>query len=344
MTQEVLDRLKKLQDILAEKYKLEKELKEIPKSLNTKTEVVSRLKKSYIEKNQQYDLSKQKITEFRLKIEQAEKDREQSEAMIVDISTQREYEALLKQIREAGEREQQFRKDLQREEKLFEEMAQTLLRDESAIQQQETELKEEHEKITHETDTRGHTLKQLVKDEHSLTHDGLLSKEILFKFERIIMKKEGRGIVPLRKGVCTGCNMILPLQFVNEVRSNADDQPHFCPYCSMILYHEDSDEGYFDFIYDEALSRHDDDDDVTEDDDVDEGRLMEAEMNEGYLDDESDDSGDAVEEEEVIADDEIEDDDADDLDDDVVDDDTDIHGDDDAIIADDEEDISDEHE
>ena len=44
MNQEVLDRLKKLQDILADKYTIERELKEIPKSLNTKIEVVNRLK------------------------------------------------------------------------------------------------------------------------------------------------------------------------------------------------------------------------------------------------------------------------------------------------------------
>lgn len=343
MTQEVLDRLKNLQEILAEKYKLEKELKDIPKSLNTKVEVVSRLKKSYIEKNQQYDATKQKITELRLKIEEAEKDREQSEAMIVDISTQREYEALLKQIREAGEREQQFRKDLQREERSYEEMGQNLVRDEATIQQQETELKDENAKITQETDERGKTLKGLVAEEKKLTGDGLLSKEIIFKFERIIMKKEGRGIVPLSKGVCTGCNMILPLQFVNEVRSNEDEQPHFCPYCSMILYHEDSDEGYFEFIYDEALSRHDEDDEVAEDDDVDEGRLMEAEMNESYLDDEGEESADLGEDDELVPDDEDEIDDEIE-DEDAAEEDGEALPADDAIGDGDEEDIVEEHE
>jgi predicted nucleic acid-binding Zn-ribbon protein len=338
MNQEVLDRLKKLQEILAEKYTLEKELKEIPKSLSTKTEVVSRLKKSFLEKNQQYDASKAKIVELKLQISEAETDREKSEALIVDITTQREYEALLKQIKDAGDREQQFRRDLQREEKAFEEMGQMLERDEATIQQQEADLRDEQQKINVETEQRQAVLGKLGVEEKHLTGDGLLSKEILFKFERIIMKKEGRGIVPLRKGVCTGCNMILPLQFVNEVRGNIDDQPHFCPYCSMILYHEDSDEGYFDFIYDEALSRHTDDDDSGEDEDVDEGRLMEAEMNEGYLDDEAEDDLDEGEEDEAAEDDDAEEVDSDEIDDESIDEDE-IDSDDDDDIDEDEDDI-----
>jgi len=316
MTHEVLDRLKKLQEILAEKYKLEKELKEIPKSLHTKSEVVNRLKKAYLDKNQLYEQTKEKITDYKFKIEQAETDRAQSEAKIVEISTQREYEALLKQIKDAGEREQQFRKDLLREEKIHEELSSSLVHDEQAIQIQETELKDEQERITQELDKRNGTLQILIKNESDLVGDGLLNKEIIFKFERIIMKKEGKGIVPLRKGVCTGCNMILPLQFVNEVRSNTDDLPHFCPYCSMILYHEDSDDGYFDFIYDEALGRGEDED-VFEDEDVDEGRLMEAEMNEGYLDDENEDKIDIEDDDEVVSEeDEI--DDEDEIDEDVL--------------------------
>ncbi len=311
MTQEVLDRLKQLQTILSEKFVVEKELKEIPKSLNTKVEVVNRLKKTYIERNQQYDEGKQKIVDLKEQISQAEKDREHSEALIVEISTQREYEALLKQIKEATDREQQFRRDLQREEKIVEDLSQLLLRDELTIATQEEELKQEQAVIKSQIDTRQVKAGNLQKSELELTNDGLLSKDILFKFERIITKKEGIGIVPLSKGVCTGCNMILPLQFVNEVRSNRDDQPHFCPYCSMILYHEDSDEVYYDFVYDESMLFHTEDDDDVEDEEMDEARLMEAEMNEGYLDDDDDEAGDDLveDEETVVVDDDDDDDD-----------------------------------
>jgi hypothetical protein len=37
--------------------------------------------------------------------------------------------------------------------------------------------------------------------------------------------------------VCQGCHIVLPIQFVNVVRSAKDIE--FCPYCSRILYYEE---------------------------------------------------------------------------------------------------------
>ena len=50
MTEE-LDKLKRLQDILAEKYDIEAKVEELPKSLVGTTETHDSFKKEYIEKN-----------------------------------------------------------------------------------------------------------------------------------------------------------------------------------------------------------------------------------------------------------------------------------------------------
>ncbi|MEJ5185443.1 MAG: C4-type zinc ribbon domain-containing protein, partial [Rectinemataceae bacterium] len=50
--------------------------------------------------------------------------------------------------------------------------------------------------------------------------------------------KSGMGIVPIHGVVCTGCHMILPANFVNEVRQA--DRIVFCPYCSRILFYEET--------------------------------------------------------------------------------------------------------
>jgi len=67
-----------------------------------------------------------------------------------------------------------------------------------------------------------------------------LDEEIIYKFEKIVKKKDGIGIVSIRKNVCMGCNVILPPQFVNNVRTEATII--FCPNCSRILYYHDDDE------------------------------------------------------------------------------------------------------
>jgi len=239
MSNVTLDKLKELQEILAERYEIENELRELPRSLTTKAELVNRLKKSFIERNQKFEDTKRNINDLRIQMQDAEKSRETYEAKIVDISTQREYEALVKEIKDSSEKEQNFRKELQREEKVLLEMELAIEREESLILEQEKELKDEQEKIDQEIKKRKEKIAKLDQEENQITPE--MDEEIIFKFKRIIKSKLGKGIVPLQKGVCSGCNMILPLQFVNDVRSG--NGIHFCPYCSMILFYKDTVDG-----------------------------------------------------------------------------------------------------
>jgi predicted nucleic acid-binding Zn-ribbon protein len=62
MTEDTIDKLKALQDILSQKFEIEREIADLPKALSTKTELVNRLKKSYIEKNTQFDETKKRLT------------------------------------------------------------------------------------------------------------------------------------------------------------------------------------------------------------------------------------------------------------------------------------------
>lgn len=55
MMQDVFSKLKSLQEVLSKKFEIEQEIRDIPKVLNTKTELLNRLKKSYVEKNGQVE-------------------------------------------------------------------------------------------------------------------------------------------------------------------------------------------------------------------------------------------------------------------------------------------------
>ncbi len=235
--QEVIEKLKTLQDILSERYTMERELRDIPRSLSTKTELLNRLKKQYIEKNEQFEAAKQRIRDLRARMEEAEREREHYEQQMSEIKTQREYEALDKEIREASEREQYHRKELQREERELEETEHALEREEQLISEQENELEEEQNRIQSESESKKKQIAELDKQQKKVTPG--MDEDLLFKFDRIIRSKEGEGIVPIRKGVCTGCNMILPRQFVNDVRHGAEIK--FCPYCSKIVFYVEDD-------------------------------------------------------------------------------------------------------
>ena len=107
------------------------------------------------------------------------------------------------------------------------------------IRKQEEDVKEEQSKIKVKIKEKNAELKKLPGEEKKITPG--LDEDILFKFERIIRNKSGIGIVLLAKGVCTGCYMILPPQFVNTVRLGAEVE--FCPYCSRILFYQEDEEG-----------------------------------------------------------------------------------------------------
>jgi predicted nucleic acid-binding Zn-ribbon protein len=262
---DVFEKLRTLQDILSEKITLEKNIQEIPKLLTTQEELLVRMKKTYIEKNIDYDKAKTAEAEFRNLLMEAESAREKAERNMESISTQREYEALDKEIRDAAEKEQQFRKDLQREERILSEIEEQMKQSTALIEQQEADLEERRRGIEAEIAETRAQMEVLANREKELTPG--LDPEVLFKFERIIRNKMNRGIVPIRGGVCMGCHMILPAQFANTVRLGKEIV--FCPYCSRILFYEESDqdeEEFFDVEDSGSLSDLDD----MEDEDFDE--------------------------------------------------------------------------
>ena len=237
--QEVFEKLQSLQEVLSRKFEVQNEIADIPKVLATKTELLNRMKKTFVDKSQEHRAKTQFVDELRKKAIEAEAAREKFESQMDQIQTQREYEALDKEIKDSGEREQDLRRDLQKEEQLLGEMKVGLEKEEAMIRKQEEEVQKEQAKIKEALHDREKQLKSLEKKEKSITPG--LDEEILFKFERIIRSKLGLGIVPIDHGVCNGCHMILTVQFVNEVRKGEGIM--FCPYCSRILFYQEESEG-----------------------------------------------------------------------------------------------------
>ena len=229
------DDLQRLQEILSRKYSVEREILEIPKTLETKKEILNRIKKAYVDKNHEFEATKEEIKRLKHGMVEAERLREESETKMDVITTQREYEALDKEIRDASEREQGFRREIQKRERDLSEMFSSLGRDEQMIKMQEEELSSESDKIQAQTSDKKLQLAALIEDEKKLTPN--MEDEMLFKFQRIIRNKSGVGIVSVRSNVCSGCHMMLPAQFVNDIRGS--ENIHFCPYCSRILFWEE---------------------------------------------------------------------------------------------------------
>jgi predicted nucleic acid-binding Zn-ribbon protein len=190
---EVFDKLRELQEVLAEKYDLQAQIEEAPKELSSQDELLARLKKEYIEKNAIYEDVRKKVVKLKSDLAEADAAREKSEKGMDSITTHREYEALEKEIRDATEREQTIRKELQKEEKNLAELNDSLKNEESLIQRQEEELNAGKTSLQNKIDEFNQKLDQLKKREEELTPG--VDPEIIFKFQRIIKSKHSKGIV-----------------------------------------------------------------------------------------------------------------------------------------------------
>ena len=279
---EVFDKLKELQEVLAEKYSLEQKIEESPKRLSSQDELLARMKKEYIETNAKYEEVRANVEHLRADLAEAEALRESGEKGMDNTTTHREYEALDKQISEAKAREDGIRKDLQKEEKALAELDERMHSNEAIIKSQEEELSKEKNSLEDEVSSYKAKLDEFARREDEITPG--IDQEIVYKFQRII-KRNSEGIVAVRNGVCTGCHMILPAQFANEVHDG--DKILFCPYCSRILFHQDVEsdevETYFtdedtgslsDFEFDDEDEEDQLDGEDTEDEDSDEEKPL----------------------------------------------------------------------
>jgi len=320
VTTEVFENLKSLQEILVQKYELEGKKSDAPKQLSNQEDLLAKTQKEFIEQKSNYDATQEKVTQLKAQLDEAVKSREEGEKGVANSTTHREYEALEKQITEAKTLEEQVRKDLQREEKDLAELNERLKNSEELIKFQESELNSSRESLNKELSSYDNKLAKLKVEEDKVTKNinmiyageenaELKAQEILFKFQRII-QRNSEGIVSVRNGVCSGCHMILPANFANEVREGEDI--NFCPYCSRILYYEevseDQAEDYFDIGAAGSLAGLDDE---FEDEDSEYGDDEEKEERSEFDDEEEfdDESEDSEDEDEDSDDDSDEDED-----------------------------------
>ena len=170
---------------------------------------------------------------------------------------------------------------------------------EEMIKAQENDIAESRKTLDGQLDNLKAELVNINNQENEIIPG--LDQEVLFKFQRII-QRNSEGIVAVKNGVCTGCNMILPAQFANEVHEG--DSILFCPYCSRILFYEESEENTQETYFDDAGSLADIEDDFIDEEEIDEDtedelfdeQEQELSDDEDDIDDEDSDDDDVDEE------------------------------------------------
>ena len=250
---------------------------------------------SFAEKELDNLIAERNRAEEELKIKSAEYEKIKIEVVEIQkrfevISGQRDYDALTKlnadaQASESAALVSKKAKETELNElkKLVEIKTAELEDKRAVVDEPAKEIDEKCQEITQqiaEIDSRIASIKE-----------GVIDDELYYRFLNIAEKKGGDGFVPVHGQVCTGCNMVLPMQFVIDLRlKQFNGEIDTCPYCSRMIYYDklsdDEEKRYF-FDNFEAIKNTSKTGDASEDSEIDEDNVT-SEDPEGVVDIDSD--------------------------------------------------------
>jgi predicted nucleic acid-binding Zn-ribbon protein len=279
--QEIFEKLQKLQEILTQKHAIEKRLANLPRDLVTQHELLTRIKKNHEEVATKHEQMSSELNQLRISLTDTQSSKQNLEQKMGAIKTQREFELLEKEINDASLEEERLRGESHNVQLELNEVASNLELSTKLITEQETTAHEMENRIKNESKNEERQL-ALLKEEETLLSQGLDSV-LLENFEIIIRNKKDLGIVAVRGGICQGCHIVLPAQFVNKVRLG--EGINFCPHCSRIIYFEEGGDAFSQVFFDEdemaGLSDLIDEEDYEEEEEI---PVIDNEMSEDYED------------------------------------------------------------
>lgn len=227
----VLVELQKVDAVLGE---MKRKREEAPKQLSKLQGEAEALKADLEQyRNELEELKKDRRTKeglLQMEIERIHK----SEGRLKDIKTQKEYQALVKEVEQGkklnASREEDILKlisDIEEREKVASEKAEAIRVKEEEYAKEKDLLEGELSKIDAEFDGKKREWEVIAKT---------VKPNILKMYQKVSERRNATTVVPVRNGACTGCHMGLPPQLYNQVQKGAE--MHQCPSCHRILYWE----------------------------------------------------------------------------------------------------------
>ena len=208
--------------------------KEIP-------EQIEAMKRAFEEEKKRLEDHQQRLKDASLKQRQLEKqlqesaeDRKNKQKKLLEVKTNEEYKALLKEIEYAKQADSAMEDGILAVFEEIDTLEQTIKEGEKSIRESESKLQEETLRLERE-------IVEIDKEHQILQGErkkvaAELDPAVLGDYEKIRSKRAGQAVVTVQKEVCPGCHMQVPPQTINEVLQTGEIR--HCQYCRRILYCE----------------------------------------------------------------------------------------------------------
>ena len=209
----------------------------LPEKLQKIDEEFQRFKESISQSAMRYEKLKTQREENELKVKKISEAMARSKEKLLDVKTNKEYQAMLKEIETAetslGGLESQIIILLEEMDELSVQVKQdqeTLKHAEKNYLDDKKIIEEKLSSFDAESDEWNS--KRLVLQKN-------IPEDLLALYEKIRKRNQGVGVIPVWKAVCSGCHMNIPPQLYNELQRSSDLLS--CPSCHRIMYFQAQD-------------------------------------------------------------------------------------------------------
>lgn len=200
------------------------------------------------QKKLELDFDKKKVhlkaAEDALKAEQVkQKDKENTlgsmeekikklQAQLYQLKSNKEYQAMEFEIKAAKADKSLLEEEILVMMDSVESSKQKVAKEKSLLAEEEKKFKEDIEVLKKKASQIQAELVGL--EEKRKTYVPNIDKKFLDQYERVLVKRDGVALVPLKEGTCGGCHLKLPPQVANEIQMQ--DKIIFCESCARMLY------------------------------------------------------------------------------------------------------------
>lgn len=214
----IIERETKLQTAPKKLKEMDEELKQLKEKLAREKAVFDELEKERKKKEKELEAEKDKIKKI--------------ESKLYEVKTNKEYQALLKEIETAKATNDKTEEDILTLMEKTEELKKDYESSQVRLRERGKEIETEKIRLDAEIKTMDEIIGELKTQRDNLL--SVLSSELTSKYNILKGKRSGIAVTNVKNGVCMGCFMNIPPQLFIEVTKNK--KLIQCPSCNRILY------------------------------------------------------------------------------------------------------------
>ena len=234
ITQEQIDVLVSLQEIVSESNRIKKIIDSVEEKKKTLNEKLDHFREEIQKQSSELQTMKERYqifeSEFNERADRIGKSRE----TIKTVSSHKEYQVLSREIDDNVNQNKKIEEVMIHDLELIESEEKDLKENQAALAQLESQTQEEVQRIEDEFTEEKQQLEVINRRKEEITP--LVMPKLLVRFNKILNTAGGIAVVPVENGTCRGCNINIPPQ--KNIELQRGGTLNFCMQCHRIIYYK----------------------------------------------------------------------------------------------------------